>query len=139
MYKYKDRNLVGQSANTRCQNLLKKVMKQVDASATKYRRARRAVVELSEIVGEFGWKTRLLSLEDGDIRPLRDIDDADLDKRKKMKDPKFKKSGVKVAEGHINLSWIWKVVGITANGDDKGLQEGRCLFSGSLDQSGLLM
>ena len=39
MYKYKDHHLVGQSANTCCQNLLKKVMKQVDASTAKYRQA----------------------------------------------------------------------------------------------------
>lgn len=136
MYKYKDRNLVGQSANTRCQNLLKKVMKQVDASAAKYRRARRAVTELSEDLGEFGWKTRLLPLEDADIRPLRDIDDADLDRRKKAKDPKHKKKGMKVAEGHITLSWIWKVVGVSADGDDEGLQEGNCLISGRWDYFG---
>lgn len=128
MYKYKDRHLVGQSATTRCQNLLKKVMKQVDASAAKYRRARQAVAELSEVLGEVDWKTRLLSLEDADIRPLRDIDDADLDRRKKAKDPKYKKKGMKVAEGHMALSWIWKVVGVTADGDDKGLQEGKHLL-----------
>ena len=46
MYHYKDRNVTGQSANTRCQNLLKRLMKQVDASVGKYRRARRAVIEL---------------------------------------------------------------------------------------------
>ena len=128
MYKYKDRHLVGQSANTHCQNLLKKVMKQVDASAVKYRRARQAIAELSEVLGEVDWKTRLLSLEDADIRPLRDIDDADLDRRKKAKDPKYKKKGMKVAEGHMTLSWIWKVVGVTADGDDKGLQEGKHLL-----------
>lgn len=53
MYKYKDRNLVSQSANTRCQNLLKKVMKQMDASVAKYRWGQQAVAELSEAVGRF--------------------------------------------------------------------------------------
>lgn len=128
MYKYKDRNLVGQSANMRCQSLLKKVMKQVDASVAKYRQGRWAVVELSEAAGEVHWKTRLLSLEDADIRPLRDIDNADLDGRKKAKDPRYKKSGMKVSEGHITLSWIWKVVSVTADSDDAGLLKGKCLL-----------
>ena len=99
-------------------------MKQVDTSAAKYRRGRQAVAKLSEVLGEVDWKTRLLPLEDVDIRPLRDIDDADLDRRKKAKDPKYKKRGMKVAEGHMVLSWIWKVVGVTVDGDDKALQEG---------------
>ena len=128
MYKYKDHNLVSQSANTRCQNLLKKVMKQMDASVAKYRWGQQAVAELSEAVGEVHWKTRLLSLEDADIHPLRDINDADLDGRKKAKDPRYKKSGMKVAEEHITLSWIWKVVGVTADSDNAGLQEGKCLL-----------
>ena len=128
MYKHKDRNVVSQRANTRCQNLLKKAMKKVDASVAKYRRGRRAVAELSEAVGEVHWKARLLILDDADIHPLRDIDDADLDGRKKAKDQKYKKSGMKVAEGHITLSWIWKVVGVTADTDDVGLQEGKRLL-----------
>ena len=128
MYKYKDHNLVGQSANMRCQNLLKKVMKQVDVSVAKYRWGQQAVVELSEAVGEVHWKTRLLSLEDTDIHPLRDIDDTDLDGRKKAKDPRYKKSGMKVAKAHITLSWIWMVVSVTADSDDAGLQEGKCLL-----------
>ena len=91
-------------------------------------RKAQAVIELSGVVGDIGWKRRLLPLDDADIRPLRDIDDADLDRRKKAKDPKFKKKGMKVAEGHITLSWIWKVVGITADNDDTGLQEGEYTF-----------
>ena len=35
---------------------------------------------------------------------------------------------MKVAEGHMTLSWIWKVVGMTVDGDDKGLQEGKHLL-----------
>ena len=36
MFKYKDRQLTGQSANTRCLNLLKRVHKKVDAAKAKY-------------------------------------------------------------------------------------------------------
>lgn len=35
---------------------------------------------------------------------------------------------MKVAEEHITLSWIWKVVGVTADSDNAGLQEGKCLL-----------
>ena len=103
-------------------------MKQVDVSVAKYRQDQQAVVESSEAGGSVHWKTRLLSLEVTNIHPLRDIDNADLDDRKKAKNPKYKKSGMKVAEGHIALSWIWKVVGVTADGDDIGLQEGKHLL-----------
>lgn len=124
MYKYKDRNVVGQKCQYTMPEPLKEVMRQVDASATKYRSARQALMDLSEVVGESAWRTRLLPLDDADICSLRDIDDADLDARKRMKDTKYKKLCMKVAEGHISLSWIWKVVGISADGDDEGLQEG---------------
>ena len=103
-------------------------MKQVDASVAKYRWGWWAVAELSEAVGEVYWKTRLLSPEDADTCPLRDIDNTDLDGRKKAKDLRYKKSGMKVAKGHITLSWIWKVVSVTADSDHAGLQEGKCLL-----------
>ena len=83
---------------------------------------------------------RLLPLDDADICSLRDIDDADLDGRKRMKDTKYKKLCMKVAEGHISLSWIWKVVGISADGDDEelqeGLQEGEYLLPGRRNHIG---
>ena len=67
MNKYKDQNIVGQSANTHCQNLLKRAMRQVDMSAEKYRQGRQAVVKLSEVLREVVeayclWKTQIFVL-----------------------------------------------------------------------------
>ena len=107
MYKYKDYNLISQRSNTQCQNVLKKVMKQVYVSTAKYRRGWWAVTELSEAVGEVHWKTRLFTLEDTDICLLRDIDDTDLDGRKKVKDLKYKKSGMKGCR-KVNI-YFWLV------------------------------
>ena len=44
----------------------------------------------------------------------------DYHKKKKKDKAKEKKKG----EGFIELSWIWKVVGISGDANDEGLQEG---------------
>jgi hypothetical protein len=102
MYKHKDKNLVGQRANTRSQNLINRVQRKVNASAAMYTRARNALTKLSSPLGEHLWRTRLLALASEDIRPLEEGE----------------------SEGKRKLSWIWKVVGITADSEDKGVQEG---------------
>ena len=45
----------------------------------------------------------------------------DYHKKKKKDKAKEKKKG----EGFIELSWIWKVVGILGDANDEGLQEGK--------------
>jgi hypothetical protein len=105
MYKYKDKNVVGQRANMRSQNLINRVQKKIDASATKYSAARRALVALSCHVGEGNWATRLLPLAPEDIHPLMEGEEGQ-------------------SEGHRTLSWIWKVVGISGQSEDDGIQEG---------------
>jgi hypothetical protein len=107
MYKYKNKNTVGQRANTRSQNLISSVQAKVNASATKYRTARKALGQLSRYVPEsVGWRTSLLALAPEDIRPLKDGEEGQ-------------------SEGHRMLSWIWNVVGTGNGADDKGLQEGK--------------
>ena len=105
MWKYKDKNTSGQRANTRSQNLINRVQKKVDAGAAKYNMARKALVKLSSYVGEVGWRSKLLPLAQEDIRAFVDIEDGE-------------------SEGRRKLSWIWKVVGISNDEDDKGVQEG---------------
>jgi hypothetical protein len=107
MYQYKDKNIVGQRANTRCQNIISGVQEKINASATKYRTARAALVKLSpHCVGNEGWRDTLLALDQGDIRPLSDGEAGE-------------------SEGTRTLSWIWKVVGVSGDSDDSGLQEGK--------------
>lgn len=124
MYKYKDRHLTGQSANTRCQNLLKRVHKRVDAVKAKYRMARKALVILGGKLGEVGWMARLLPLSDEDVRPLRDME-PDAQKKKSKKQKALEKERGKKGEGYIELSWIWKVVGVSSDEGDENLQEGK--------------
>jgi hypothetical protein len=106
MYKYKDKNIVGQRANTRCQNMINSVQDKVNASAGKYRTARAALEKLSKnVVDNEQWRATLLPLEPSDIRPLNDAEEGQ-------------------SEGQRSLSWIWKIVGVGKDSDDNGLQEG---------------
>jgi hypothetical protein len=105
MYKYKDKNVIGQRANTRSQNLINRVQSKVNASAAAYTRARNALTKLSNALGEHLWRTKLLALAPEDIRPLKEGEAGE-------------------SEGKRNLSWIWKVVGITEDSEDEGVQEG---------------
>lgn len=122
MYKYKDRHLSGQSANTRCQNLLKRVHKRVDAAKATYRGARKALAKLAQGLGEVGWMARLLPLNDEDVRPLRDMEP---EQRKKKSKKQKEADKQKKSEGYIELSWIWKVVGVSSDEGDESLQEGK--------------
>lgn len=129
MYNYKDRHFVGQSANTRCQNLIKRVQKKIAMSSSKYRAAHGALTTLStsSAVSNVGWNMRLLPLEDNDIRPLRDVEDGVPEgskSKKKKKVPNMPESGSKHSEGHRKLSWIWKVVGVAGDHANESLQEG---------------
>lgn len=121
MYKYKDKQVSGQSANTRCQNLIKRVQSRVEYAKTRYRTARKALLALGPRVGNASWLIRLLPLNDEDVRPLREME-PDYHKKKKKDRAKEKK---KKGEGFIELSWIWKVVGVSSDENDESLQEGK--------------
>jgi hypothetical protein len=88
MYKYKNKNTVGQRANTQSQNLISSVQAKVNASVMKYRTACKALGQLSWYVCEnVGWCTSLLALAPEDIHPLKDGEEGQ-------------------SEGHRMLSWI---------------------------------
>ena len=103
MYKYKDKNLVGQRANTRSQNLINHIQGKVNTSAAMYRRAHNALTKLSGPLGEHLWRAKLLALAPEDIHPLAEGEES---------------------EGKRKLSWIWKVVGVVEDSEDKDVQEG---------------
>jgi hypothetical protein len=105
MYKYKDRNSVGQRANTRSQNLINRVQRKIQASSTKYNTARQALIKLSSYVDNVGWRSKLLPLAPEDIRAFTDGESGQ-------------------SEGCRTLSWIWKVVGISEDSEDTSVQEG---------------
>jgi hypothetical protein len=110
MYKYKDKNSVGQRANTRSQNLINRVQKKIEASSAKYNTARQALIKLSSHVEDVGWRLKLLPLAPEDIRAFTDGEPGQ-------------------SEGRRTLSWIWKVVGVSDNLEDSGVQEGEYIYT----------
>jgi hypothetical protein len=106
MYKYKDKNSVGQRANTRSQNLINRVQKKIQASSVKYNTARQALITLASHVDDVGWRSKLLPLAPEDIRAFTDGEPGQ-------------------SEGRRTLSWIWKVVGVSDDSEDDGVQEGK--------------
>jgi hypothetical protein len=109
MYKYKDKNVVGQRANTRCQNIIRTVQERIDSSAVKYRTARMALTKLSPHVNDDAWLARLLPLNQDDICPLKECKEGE-------------------SEGQRSLSWIWRIVGVGGDSADEGLQEGKFII-----------
>lgn len=96
LYKFKDRFVRGQGANTRARNAINGVQAKIDATAAEYRVAYGALLLLSPKVFEFGWKDDLLPLKDEDIRDLSE--------------GKADRLGKKQSEGRRTMSWIWKTV-----------------------------
>ncbi|KAG2051604.1 hypothetical protein BDR06DRAFT_1060927 [Suillus hirtellus] len=73
MYKFKDKNLHGQAASTRAQNLIAHVEAKKDAGVEKYRCAHRALESLSGRLDKVGWEVSLRSLRSKDVRPMGDF------------------------------------------------------------------
>ena len=111
---------MGQSAQTRAQNLIAQVESKVGASANKYNDARSAMVELGTLL-KFRptWQHTLRRLDKEDIRHLSEATDGNLEGRRKP-------------------SWIWMTQGVAGkegDDDDAGLQEGTLLYTLSLFRS----
>ena len=109
LYKFKDRFVRGQGANTRARNTIAGVQAKIDAAAAEYRVAYRALLLLSSQVSEFGWKNELLLLKDEDIRDLSE--------------GKAERLGKKQSEGRRTISWIWKMVPADDLENDEFLRE----------------
>lgn len=92
MLRFKDRFLRGQGANTRARNSLRAVDAKVDAAATRYRTAYRAMVTLSPLLGKTGWQNALRPLTDEDIRQMTAGTEGE-------------------SEGRRRVSWIWLTCG----------------------------
>ncbi|KAG2103729.1 uncharacterized protein F5147DRAFT_746669 [Suillus discolor] len=88
--KYKDRNLRGQGANTRARNTLKAVEARLEAAASTYERAHKALVVLAPLLNQTGWHSSLRPLNQADIRSMTDLLWGE-------------------SEGTRKLSWIWNM------------------------------
>lgn len=104
LYKFKDRFVRGQAANTRSRTAISNVQTRIDAAADEYRAAHLALTALALPLKKVAWNTHLLPLNNADIRHMSDADDGE-------------------SEGRRMLSWIWKSV-IIVEGNDDNLQDG---------------
>jgi hypothetical protein len=90
--KYKDCNLRSQGANTRARNTLKAVEVRLDAAASTYECAHKALVVLAPLLNQTGWHSSLRPLNRTDIRSMMDLLWGE-------------------SEGMRKLSWIWNMRG----------------------------
>ncbi|KAF8065143.1 hypothetical protein FPV67DRAFT_1419520 [Lyophyllum atratum] len=98
LYMDKDRFQRGQRHNTRSRGIIDRTEVRITAAASKYRAARKAIGGLAASLGKFGWEDVYQELKDRDIRALSEEDIT-----------KVRRPGP--AEGHRELSWIWKKLG----------------------------
>lgn len=107
MFAAKDRFSRGQRQVTRSQNLLRGVQSRIDASATKYREFRIALLRLGPPLGKVGWDDELQVLQEADVRGLSAKESSS-------------------SEGRVTMSWIWKVSDGGGNFNPAGprMQEG---------------
>lgn len=104
--KYKDRNLRGQGANTRARSTLKTIDARIEAAASRYECAHKALVILGGLLGEAGWQSSLRPLNRQDIHSMSDLLWGE-------------------SEGRRKLSWIWNMCGAGGSEkDDTGGLEG---------------
>ncbi|KAG6824960.1 hypothetical protein H0H92_005297 [Tricholoma furcatifolium] len=109
LYKFKDRFVRGQHANTRARNSIETVQARIQAATEEYRAAYVALNSLSILLsnaadlGELNvenWRLTLLPLEAGDIRELAEADNE------------------RTSEGRRVVSWIWRTLGVISDKND---------------------
>lgn len=108
--KFKDAFVRGQGSNTRARDIVNRYNDKIDACATKYRVARKALVSLAALLAETTWQNVLLPMMPEDVRGMSEglMDES---------------------EGHRTLSWIWKTLSVSASAsEDERLQDGKCFI-----------
>jgi hypothetical protein len=98
LFKFKDRFVRSQGANTRACNAISSVQARIDAAAEEYRDAYDALKSLGPILLECQWKEDLLPLLPEDIRDLSEGKNGE-------------------SEGRRIVSWIWRTTSMRANAD----------------------
>ncbi|KAF8170968.1 hypothetical protein BJ912DRAFT_860833 [Pholiota molesta] len=93
VFKFKDRFVRGQGANTRARNTLEGIQNRINMAANEYRVAYQALCCLGALLGESAWKNVFLPLKNDDIRDLSE-------------------GKAKQSEGKREISWIWRTIAI---------------------------
>jgi hypothetical protein len=117
MYQKKKKNSRGVASNTRAQASIKRQEEKVDASARKYRVARKALVALAGPLGQVGWEATVPPLSPEDVKGMHVSNDDPATKGRKVK--------AKSGKGVQQLSWIWRDLSAIAQAvEDPGLNDG---------------
>ena len=100
LYKFKDRFIRGQAANTKARNAINLAQDRINVAVADYRSAQEALTSLANYAPTSleKWSEDLRKLEDDDVRDLSEG-----------------RSGE--SEGRRTISWIWKT-GVLNNGDE---------------------
>lgn len=112
LYKFKDRFVRGQRANTRAQSIVKQADSKIDTDAQRYRAAYSALSALSPRLGKSDWQGHLRPLQAVDIRHVTEGEEGQ-------------------SEGRRTMSWIWSASAFPTTVDASGemcdsLQECKC-------------
>ncbi|KAG6818228.1 hypothetical protein H0H93_006665 [Arthromyces matolae] len=107
LYKFKDRFVRGQHANTRARGALDTVQARITAAADEYRAAYSALTSLGTLLGDSSWQQSLLPLDTSDLRELSEAENES------------------VSEGRRKISWIWKTLGVVGDDNSDTLRDGQ--------------
>jgi hypothetical protein len=102
LFRFKDRFIRGQTANTRARNTIATVQARIDANVETYRAAHAALLSLGLLLGKVGWQGKLQPLGDSDVREISEGGDGE-------------------SEGRRRLSWIWKTLGVVGTEENDEL------------------
>lgn len=109
LYNTKDRHIRGQKQGTRSTAVISALEDKIKADASRYRKARAALLILGKALSKVGWDLMLRELNDGDVRGLSELYN-------------------NKTQGTVVTSWIWRVE--SAGGDDKAMMgEGWCYYN----------
>jgi hypothetical protein len=109
LLKYKYINIRHQAQNTRSRNLLNRVTKKLEVTATKYRHALKMLGALDRCeVSE--WRLEFLELRDQDVRSMSEAKLPDAPTRERAEELQARSllNGGAVPEGNRTVSWIWR-------------------------------
>ena len=110
LWTFKTRFERGQRPNTRARNVIERATQNINAAATKYCDAQKALANLSPILGKVGWEACLRDLEAKDIRAMTE-DERDMD-------PVARRRVERQSEGRRMISWIWTTPGVSTDEND---------------------
>jgi hypothetical protein len=104
LFRFKDRFVRGQAANTRARGTINTVQARIDVHMKDYRAAHAALSSLGQLLAKTGWQDGLRLLADADVREIMEGEEGE-------------------SEGRRRLSWIWKTIAVAGLEENEGLRD----------------